>query len=80
MEHGYIVVRGAFPAQRASEWCRTMWIRLGMDPLDKSTWTKERVHMPWHKRESVSTFAPKVRIQGLAAGFDVDEEGRPGKL
>ena len=37
-----------------------MWLRLGMDPNDKSTWSQERVHMPVLNREEVATFAPKV--------------------
>lgn len=60
MENGYIVVKNAFTPEQAAEWTKTMWIRLNMDPNDKSTWTRERVHMPWHKREPVSSFAPKV--------------------
>lgn len=34
--------------------------RLAYDPLDKSTWKIERIHMPWHQREDAKTFAPKV--------------------
>lgn len=56
-----MVIKGAFTKEQADQWTETMWIRLGLDPNDKSTWDRERVHMPWHKREVVAKFAPKVR-------------------
>lgn len=50
--------------------------RLGMDPNDKSTWDRERIHMPSHKREPVAIFAPKAwdAIQDLLGGEDRIEE------
>jgi len=38
----------------------TLWTRLGYSPTDKSTWTEERVNMPWHNAVPVSEFAPKA--------------------
>ncbi|KAF8649896.1 hypothetical protein AX16_005655 [Volvariella volvacea WC 439] len=78
LRYGYIVVRGAFTKEKAAEWTRTMWIRLGLDPNDKTTWTKERIHMPWHRREAVSDFAPKAweamkDLLGGADRIDVDK-------
>lgn len=60
MKNGYIVIKQAFTEGQAAEWTKEMWIRLGLDPDNKATWDRERIHMPWHKRESVSKFAPKV--------------------
>lgn len=62
MENGYVVIKNAFSKEKADEWTKDLWVRLGMDPNDKSTWVHEdgRVHMPAHKRELVSTFSPKV--------------------
>lgn len=57
----YIVIKNAFSREKVEEWTENVWIRLGMDPSDKSTWTNEKVHMPWHRREPVETFAPRVR-------------------
>ena len=37
-----------------------MWVRLGLDPDEPSTWDRERIHMPSHRREPVATFAPRV--------------------
>lgn len=60
MENGYVVIKQAFSKEKAEEWTDEMWVRLGMDKDDKSTWTRERTHMPVMKKEKVSTFAPKV--------------------
>jgi hypothetical protein len=40
MEFGYCVVKHAFTQQQAQELAGDVWIRLGMDPNDQSTWTK----------------------------------------
>ncbi|KAI0036550.1 hypothetical protein K488DRAFT_40886 [Vararia minispora EC-137] len=60
MRDGYVVIKGAFPREKAEAFAAQMWVRLGMDPVDKTTWTQERVHMPALNREPVSTFAPKA--------------------
>ncbi|RDX43461.1 hypothetical protein OH76DRAFT_1410120 [Lentinus brumalis] len=60
MENGYLVVKQAFSKEKAAEFTQDMWVRLGLDPEDKSTWDRERIHMPSHKREPVATFAPRV--------------------
>ncbi|KAJ4476676.1 hypothetical protein J3R30DRAFT_3292198 [Lentinula aciculospora] len=77
LEHGYIVIRNGFTEEKAAEWTKTMWIRLGLDPNDKSTWIRDRIHMPWHHKESVATFAPKVwdAMQDLLGGAErINEE------
>jgi len=58
LEHGWLKLEKAFTAEKASIFTHDMWIRLGMDPNDKSTWTKERIHMPLHRTEPVQTFCP----------------------
>jgi len=61
LNEGYIVIKNAFTKEQAVEWTKTMWIRLGLDPADKSTWAgRERIHMPWHQRQEVRVFAPKA--------------------
>ncbi|KAL0950803.1 hypothetical protein HGRIS_007568 [Hohenbuehelia grisea] len=61
LNEGYIVIKNAFTKEQATQWTETMWIRLGLDPNDKSTWDgRERIHMPWHSREEVRSFAPKA--------------------
>ncbi|TFK41320.1 hypothetical protein BDQ12DRAFT_647253 [Crucibulum laeve] len=77
LQHGYIVIKDAFTKEKAAEWTDSVWVRLGLDPNDKSTWSKERIHMPWHRREKVATFAPKAwaAMKDLLGGEErIDEE------
>lgn len=60
LEHGYIVIKNAFSRQQATGFTSELWTRLGLDPDDKSTWTREKIHMPWLKRVKVADFSPKV--------------------
>ncbi|KAF9498067.1 hypothetical protein BDN71DRAFT_1481368 [Pleurotus eryngii] len=69
LEDGYIVIKNAFTKEKAAEWTKSMWTLLGIDPDDKTTWYKERIHMPWHKREL------GVPLFDLLGGEDrIDEE------
>ncbi|KAA1469954.1 hypothetical protein DENSPDRAFT_835655, partial [Dentipellis sp. KUC8613] len=77
MENGYIVVKNAFTKEKSDEWTTNMWVRLGLDPNDKSTWDRERIHMPSHKREAVATFAPKaweIMKELLGGAERIDED------
>ncbi|KAI0795271.1 hypothetical protein BC629DRAFT_314447 [Irpex lacteus] len=76
LENGYVVIKEAFTQQKAAEWSQHLWVRLGLDPNDKSTWTRERIHMPWHRREHVSTFSPKAweAMQDLLGKDRIDEQ------
>ncbi|KDQ51201.1 hypothetical protein JAAARDRAFT_62621 [Jaapia argillacea MUCL 33604] len=70
LQDGFVVIKGGFTPEQAEEWTRTIWVRLGLDPNDKRTWDRERIHMPWHKREEVAKFAPHVwdAMQDLLGG------------
>ena len=60
MQYGYLKLTNCFSREKAAEWTKTVWVRLGYDPNDKSTWERERINMPAHRREPVQTFAPKA--------------------
>lgn len=60
MKHGFLRIPNCFSREKAEEWTRTVWKRLGMSPTDKSTWTEERMNMPSHRKEAVAAFAPKA--------------------
>ncbi|THH01554.1 hypothetical protein EW026_g1142 [Hermanssonia centrifuga] len=77
LENGYVVIKQAFTKEKADAFTKNIWVRLGMDPNDKSTWNQERVHMPPINREKVATFAPKAweAIKELLGGEDrIDEQ------
>lgn len=38
MEHGWIKLSGCFTREQSAELQSQLWIRLGMDPNDMSTW------------------------------------------
>lgn len=52
MKHGFLRLPGAISKEVCEEYTKNVWIRLGMDPTDKSTWTKERINMPKHRMTS----------------------------
>lgn len=60
LTYGYIKVSGCFSREKAAEWSKDAWVRLGYSPTDKSTWKQERVHLQPHRQVSVQTFAPKA--------------------
>lgn len=77
MQYGYVRVPGCFSREKAAQWTSDVWTRLGFSETDKSTWTTECTHMPEHKEEPVSTFAPKAwaAICELLGGEDrIDED------
>jgi len=46
MKNGWLRVPQAFSRSKAAEWTANIWTRLGMNPNDKLTWTKEWINMP----------------------------------
>ncbi|ETI26175.1 hypothetical protein G647_02952 [Cladophialophora carrionii CBS 160.54] len=72
MQHGYVVIEQCFSKEASDEWTKDVWTRLGMDPADKTTWTRERTNMPEHRRLQVPDFAPKAwdAICDLVGGED----------
>ena len=60
MQYGYLKLKGVFSREKAAEWTKDVWVRLGFDPNDKSTWTQAKTNMPHHKWEKAQTFAPEA--------------------
>jgi len=60
IEHGYVVLRNAIARDVASQWVDQGFKRLGYDRHDRSTWTRDRIHMPNTQLVDVEEFAPKV--------------------
>ena len=69
MENGYLVVKEAFSREQAAEFTKHLWVRLDLDPNEKSTWNLERTHMPYHRLEPVANFAPRVSPHNLICPY-----------
>jgi hypothetical protein len=71
-ETGYVALRGAMPRQKALDFARNVWVRLGYDPDDRSTWAQHRIHMPSLAGETVAALAPGVleAMEQLCGGSD----------
>ncbi len=59
-EKGCVALRGAMPRKTALDYAKDVWVRLGYDPDDKSTWEKSRIHMPYLSGVPVGELAPGV--------------------
>ncbi|EXJ67929.1 uncharacterized protein A1O5_09276 [Cladophialophora psammophila CBS 110553] len=46
MTHGFLRLPSAIPKETCESYTKHVCTHLGMDPSDKTTWTKERVNMP----------------------------------
>ncbi|EJU05894.1 hypothetical protein DACRYDRAFT_62612 [Dacryopinax primogenitus] len=60
LEHGWVKIPGALLPEWSEKFTQDVWIRLGMNPEDKSTWTRDRANMPWHQAEKASVVAPRA--------------------
>lgn len=72
VDHGWLHLKNCFTREQAEAATSDVWVRLGMDPKDKSTWSKERIHMPHHREFDASQFAPRAwaAICELCGGED----------
>jgi hypothetical protein len=72
MKHGFLRIPNAFTKEQADDWSKDVWTRLGFNPNDSSTWTRERTNMPQHRLIKVKDIAPKAwnAICELAGGED----------
>ncbi|OBZ67079.1 hypothetical protein A0H81_12880 [Grifola frondosa] len=49
LDHGWVKIPKAVPGDIIKRFTENVWVRLGYDPDDKSTWAKEKIHMPRHR-------------------------------
>ncbi|KAI0041388.1 hypothetical protein FA95DRAFT_1565428 [Auriscalpium vulgare] len=60
LEHGWVRIEGGVPPANIAHFSENVWVRLGYDPDDKSTWQKEKIHMPRHRQIPTAEFMPKA--------------------
>jgi hypothetical protein len=56
---GYVLVKGCVDRDLAKNWTDQAYSRLGYDPVDRSTWTKDIVWMDRHNIASIKAISPK---------------------
>ena len=60
VEKGYVLVKGCLDPELAEKWKAEAYVRLGYDPNDRSTWTKEIVWMDRNNVASIKDLSPKA--------------------
>ena len=60
LDYGYVKIEGGIPPENVADYMKDIWVRLGWDPDDKSTWTKESVNLPSHRERMKADFMPKA--------------------
>jgi hypothetical protein len=60
LTHGWVLIPSAIPPEHIEHFASDIWIRLGYDPNDKSTWVKEKVHNPRHREMKMKEFMPEA--------------------
>lgn len=59
LEHGWVKIENAV-APEYLKWVDNMWVRLGWDKNDKSTWTIPYLKMPRHREVRCEDFCPEA--------------------
>lgn len=67
IEKGYVRVKNCVDPDLAKKWTDEAYDRLGYDPADRSTWTKDIVWMDRHNKAAIKNISPR----GWAALCDV---------
>ncbi|KAI0067549.1 hypothetical protein BV25DRAFT_1846593 [Artomyces pyxidatus] len=57
---GWVRIEGGVPPEHVELFTENVWVRLGYDPNDKSTWEEEKIHMPRHRQIPTPEFMPKA--------------------
>lgn len=81
VENGYLILQDCFTKEQAAWMLKDVWVRLGLNPNDKSSWNNPndpnspfgtKIHMPAQRTVSVKDFAPKAwsAICDLIGGAD----------
>ncbi|KAI3399082.1 hypothetical protein diail_7882 [Diaporthe ilicicola] len=72
LNNGWLKIPGAFTREQADDITKDVWVRLGMDPNDKTTWHRVWTNMPHHNTFDAASFAPRAwaAISELCGGED----------
>ena len=77
LKNRWIKVENTMNRELVDQWMGDLWIRLGMDANDNSTWTTEYQHLLRHKEVPASEFFPEAWAKMLeisGGGIKVEPE------
>lgn len=60
LEHGWLRVPSSIKKKYIDAWLSDMWVRLGMDENDKTTWNTEYLKLPRHREEKAEEVCPEA--------------------
>lgn len=60
VEHGWLKIPGAIKQKYVDEWMSNLWVRLGWDENDKSTWQEEYLKLPRHREVPTHELCPEA--------------------
>ncbi len=60
IERGYVRIKGCLDRNLAKRWTDEAYARLGYDPQDRSTWTKDIVWMDRHNIAAIKDISPRA--------------------
>ncbi|KAM5342288.1 hypothetical protein ACJ41O_013254 [Fusarium nematophilum] len=69
---GWLRVPNAIKHSYIDKWMQDLWVRVGYDENDKSTWSSEYLHLPRHREVRAEEFAPAAwdKIVEICGGED----------
>lgn len=72
LDHGWVRISKAISPEMIKKFAGDVWVRLGYDKDDKSTWKGEKIHMPRHREVLWKDYSPRLwaAICELVGGED----------
>ncbi|BCS22555.1 uncharacterized protein APUU_30780A [Aspergillus puulaauensis] len=69
---GWLCVPGAIKEEYIHKWMQDLWVRVGYDEHDRSTWHSEYLHLPRHREVPAEQFTPEAwdKIVEICGGAD----------
>ena len=77
LEHGWVNIGNAMNPEYFERWMEDLWVRLGMDPQDKTTWATEYQHLPRHREVPAAEFCPEAwekMVEICGGGMSVEKD------
>jgi len=77
LEHGWVIFPNTMNPEYVDKWMADLFVRLDMDPNDKSTWNWEYQHLPRHREVPAQEFCPEAWakiVEMCGGGINVEPD------